>query len=288
MKSACCSVELAGDSANDVPTWIRIWPKGPVHKTRDERSFKLSDPISYVEQLNESNVDIVVDYEHSTALLKGQKAPAAGWLKEFSERNGEVWGRVEWTEDAQELLRKKQYRYISPHFNYSDTGDVLNLWSVGLVNNPALNMEAICSTEKTYSHVDAVCGMAAALGLDGSATLSQITTAFYASLETRKNEAILAAVNEAREEMVIPAAIVDDVQDICRMMGVDKFKRFISILKQFQIGFNEMRQPQTASLSIARRDLTTSSLTRNEQDICKNVGVDEFAFLEERDRLLLK
>ena len=288
MNAACCSVEFASEGKNGVPEWIRIWPRGPAHHTRDGRQFSLNDPAAYVAKLNASQVDVVIDYEHSTVLLKGQKAPAAGWLKAFTERDGEVWGQVEWTDEAKALISKKEYRYVSPHFDYSPDGDVLNLWSVGLVNNPAINMEAICSTEQSYSHVDAVCGMAAALGLEGAATLSQITTAFYASLETRKNEAILVAVNEAREEMVIPAAIVDDVQDICRMMGVDKFKRFISILKQFQIGFNEMRQPQTASLSIAQRDLTSSSLTRNEQDICKNVGVDEFAFLEERDRLLLK
>lgn len=118
--------------------------KGPYIVHGMDGNSELDNPSKYVAKLNASRVDIVVDYEHSTALLKGQKAPAAGWLKDFKENDGEVWGRVEWTEEAAQLLSKKHYRYISPHFTHDEIdGQVLNLWSVGLVNSPALNMEAI-------------------------------------------------------------------------------------------------------------------------------------------------
>lgn len=278
MNVACCSVEFAGSGQGAVPQWIRIWPKGPVHHTRDGRQFRLDNPSAYAAKLNASRVDIVVDYEHSTALLKGQKAPAAGWLKEFKENDGEVWGRVEWTEEATDLLSKKQYRYISPHFNHDETdGQVLNLWSVGLVNSPALNMEAICGANGQLA-TDQSHEVSAILSAAGVASLSGL----YAKLENDKNMAILSAVESAREKMIIPASIKDELVDVCRAIGIDKFQRIIKVLSSIQ----GLTLPKGQQVSGAGKPTSNKSLlTPEEQEICKNSGITEEQFIEEKRRL---
>ena len=275
MNVAYCSVEFAREGQDGVPQWIRIWPKGPVHRTRDGRQFRLDNPSKYVAKLNSSRVDIVVDYEHSTALLKGQKAPAAGWLKDFKENDGEVWGRVEWTEEAAQLLSKKHYRYISPHFNHDEIdGQVLNLWSVGLVNSPALNMEAICDANGQLTK-DQVHEVSSILSVAGVATLSGL----YAKLENDKNMAILSVVESAREKMIIPASIKDELIEVCSAIGIDKFQRIIKVLSSIQ-GLTLPNKSQVDGLE--KPTNKNSLLTPQEQEICKNSGITEEQFIEEK------
>ncbi|MGL6612330.1 phage protease [Aeromonas caviae] len=279
MKEACCSVEFEGRGQNGVPHWIRIWPRGPLHDTRDGRQFRLDNPLAYVAKLNASNVDIVVDYEHSTASGNGQKAPAAGWLKEFKENEGEVWGRVEWTDEATDLLSKKKYRYISPHFNYGEGLEVLNLWSVALVNSPALNMEAICAANKQLDTATApMAEVGAVLKSAGVATLSGL----YAKLEHDKNIAILSAVESAREKMIIPASIQDELVEVCKAIGIEKFQRIIKILSSIQ-GLTLPSKSQVDGLE--KPTDKKSLLTPQEQEICKNSGITEEQFIEEKRRL---
>lgn len=284
MNVACCSVEFASKGQNDVPEWIRIWPKGPVHETRDGRHFRLDDPATYTAQLNASRVDVVVDYEHSSALPNKEKSPAAGWLKEFKEKDGEVWGRVDWTEEATALLSQKKYRYISPHFNYDEASyKVLNLWSVALVNTPALNMEAICSANSQvglHHHSDA--SVSAILSAAGVSTLSGL----YTKLENDKNAAILSVVESAREQMIIPASIQNELIEVCKAIGVDKFQKIIKVLSSIQ-GLALPKEPQSNGLSdgLKKYPVKKSSLTPEEQETCKVSGITEEQFIEEKQRL---
>lgn len=96
-------------------------------------------------KLNESGIDIVVDYEHQTMLTaeNGKPAPAAGWLL----RGGFIWQSdigltatsIRWTTEAAEMIREGEYRYISPVFSYNNKGVPLSLLSVALTNTPALS-----------------------------------------------------------------------------------------------------------------------------------------------------
>lgn len=63
-------------------------------------------------QIAERGVDLVVDYEHQT--LTGDRAPAAGWVKELFAEYGHIKARVEWTLPAKQYLENKEYRYLSP------------------------------------------------------------------------------------------------------------------------------------------------------------------------------
>lgn len=102
------------------------------------------DGQALVDKLNSSGIDVVVDYEHQTMLTaeNGKPAPAAGWLL----KGGFVWNpelglvatAIRWTNEAAEMIREGEYRYISPVFSYNKKGVPLSLLSVALTNTPAL------------------------------------------------------------------------------------------------------------------------------------------------------
>lgn len=90
-----------------------------------------------IARLESSGKPILYDYEHNS--LWGDSR-AAGWIVKLVYVAGRgLFGRVEWTPDAAEEIAKKVYRYSSPLFLFDPkTGDVLELLSVALTNNPAL------------------------------------------------------------------------------------------------------------------------------------------------------
>jgi len=84
-------------------------------------------------------MDYLIDYEHQS-LEPGAVAPAAGWFKGLEWRaDGLYVTDARWTEKAKQMITNREYRYISPVFNYDRvTLEVTDLQSVALTNNPAL------------------------------------------------------------------------------------------------------------------------------------------------------
>lgn len=86
---------------------------------------------------------IAIDYEHQTvhAPENGQPAPAAGWISELQWRDGQgLFGKVEWTDRAKQMIAAGEYRYISPTFRYdAKTGVPTELLPAALVNYPAID-----------------------------------------------------------------------------------------------------------------------------------------------------
>lgn len=84
----------------------------------------------------------VLDYEHQTLLKEknGQPAPAAGWITGLQWREGEgLFGTVELTARAKELIAAGEYRYVSPVFAYDAQGNVLDIHMAALTNTPAID-----------------------------------------------------------------------------------------------------------------------------------------------------
>jgi phage I-like protein len=74
--------------------------------------------------------------------------PAAGWIKELKADDSGLWGRVEWTATAREMIGRKEYRYLSPSFLFHPkTRQILRLKGAGLVHNPNLHLTALASQE---------------------------------------------------------------------------------------------------------------------------------------------
>jgi phage I-like protein len=123
----------------NLPEWIRLLPLGQVDLVDGRPPFEVDQEslVAMVEAFNSRGVDLVVDYEHQS--LNGGRAPAAGWIKELAAQEDGLWARVEWTAQAQEYLRQKEYRYFSPVLKLDPvTRKPLVLMHVALTNVPAM------------------------------------------------------------------------------------------------------------------------------------------------------
>ena len=86
--------------------------------------------------------EMVVDYEHMSAVGPPSVSPAAGWVKSLEAHEGKLLATVEWTDKATGLIHSKEYRFISPEWNmnYKDkeSGKDIGpcLLSMALTNRP--------------------------------------------------------------------------------------------------------------------------------------------------------
>ena len=131
---------VSQDQTPVLPEWIRVLPLGRVELS-DHREPFMVDEASLeilVAAYRSRGVDLVIDYEHQS--LQGERAPAAGWIKELEARGDGLWARVDWTKQARDYLEKKEYRYFSPVLRLDpETRKPTSLIHVGLTNVPAIN-----------------------------------------------------------------------------------------------------------------------------------------------------
>jgi len=122
-----------------LPEWIRILPLGQVELSDSREPFEVDGASlsSMVAAFRSRGVDLVIDYEHQS--LQGERAPAAGWIKDLEARADGLWARVEWTRQAREYLLSKEYRYFSPVLRLDPaTRRPMALMHLGLTNVPAI------------------------------------------------------------------------------------------------------------------------------------------------------
>lgn len=86
--------------------------------------------------------ELLIDYEHQSllAVTNGQPVPAAGWFSGLEWRDGVglyALG-IRWNEKAKSMIAAREYRYISPVFTFDSTGNISQVLSVAITNNPAL------------------------------------------------------------------------------------------------------------------------------------------------------
>jgi len=126
------------------PDEIVLFPAGNVELFGEDPIVMDAEAASVViERFNDRGVDIPIDYEHSTLYKagKGEPSPAAGWIKSlrFDPSIGLI-GTVEWGAEAQQQIKAKQYRYLSPHFRIeTETRRVDHVLAVALTNTPRIN-----------------------------------------------------------------------------------------------------------------------------------------------------
>lgn len=194
--SAPVELAFAGESGKSAPDWIQIFPKGPVIKTNDGRSFKITNPSRLATLLNTANKPIMIDYDHKSHFTPegGGDQTAAGWIASFEVREGEMWAKVEWTQTAAAKITAREYRFLSPEFNVDEkSGEVSDILAAALVNRPALNLVALAAqkqpSQKTQSQeVIMLKEIAKALGLDEGADEKTILAAIEQRDEEHKTE----------------------------------------------------------------------------------------------------
>ncbi|MFH2124934.1 MAG: phage protease [Pseudomonadota bacterium] len=131
-------VELKVNQAAEVPEWVLLLRAG-TSSTIDGVVYQVDDVAmnSMIREFQANQLDVVIDYEHQS--LKGDKAPAAGWIKDLEARQDGLWARVEWTPTAHEHIANREYRYMSPVFWKETKSDrPVILANAALTNNPRI------------------------------------------------------------------------------------------------------------------------------------------------------
>lgn len=166
----CSELELSQSAGEH--DMAHLLPLGDM-KGRDGRFFRLVDAATVAQNSISQGVDLPIDYEHQGDTLPEAKSgpvPAAGWIKELFVRDNGIWGRVEWTARASELIVNKEYRYLSPVFQHLADGTVTRLRGAGLVHRPNLELTALASQqdtqEDTMTETNTLSQIAVSLGLD--------------------------------------------------------------------------------------------------------------------------
>lgn len=181
------NVELPGQ----VPEWVQLIPAGPTVTGQDGRSWTFGE----VEARSvlawfggRRGAPLLIDWEHASERLapQGHEAPAAGWITALEQRDGALWGRVEWTERAAAQIARREYRFLSPVFLHTrDDRRILSLVSAGLTNVPNFLSTALNQRQEVPMDLAA---LFAALGLPAGSTLEQAVTA----INTMKTELVAA------------------------------------------------------------------------------------------------
>lgn len=177
--TAIFKTDLAA-SKSGAPEWVQLFPAGSELKARDGRRW-IADPDAVVTAFASNRGPLAIDYEHGQDHLaaKGLEAPAAGWIVQLENRGGAVWGRVEWTDKAAAMVAAREYRFLSPAFNYLKNGKITRLIGAGLVNRPAFEMTAL-SREAINQEKEDMKAIAKALGLDEDADEKAVLAAIAA------------------------------------------------------------------------------------------------------------
>lgn len=140
IKTRAKLIEINAAGAQDVPSRVLLLPAGNL-TTFDGVRYLVDDLAmqSILAAFAERQIDLVIDYEHQTHLSEGE-APAAGWVKDLEAGREGIWGRVDWTDKAQNYLAEREYRYLSPAILVNkETRRVQEITDLGLTNAPRIN-----------------------------------------------------------------------------------------------------------------------------------------------------
>lgn len=158
---AACSFQLP--KLDDGSVWIQVTPAGHFSpsdgRMLDVPSWYIDATTAQavIERAKHRHTPPVLDYEHQTLKKEenGQPAPAAGRFLELEWCEGSgLWGRVELTARARQMIEDGEYLYFSPVFSYATDGRVLALLMGALTNDPAIDgMEPLARrAAATFGH----------------------------------------------------------------------------------------------------------------------------------------
>jgi len=310
--------ELAAPSDKpEVPEWIQITPKAPRLEGMDGRIWTMADPEAVVATCRTNMAGgrlIPVDFEHATHVkgARGERADAAGWIRELEARDGAIWGRVEWNDSGREAIATRGYRFISPGFDFHKlTGAVRRIVSAGLTNVPNFTMPALNRTGE-FEETEMDAAVLQALGLNEGASAADAViaitklrtdadtalnraqnpdptqfvpradydlatnrvTELEAEVSTRLEAEITAAIDTAVEAGKIAPSSRDYHLAVCRADGgLDKFRAFIGAAPVIVSDTTTARTPEPKP---------EDKLTSEELAMCRAWGMDPKEFKEAR------
>lgn len=177
------NTDLSATAATEgkAPEWVELIPAGPTVLGRDGRTWLFDDLAQrlVLDAFTSRGIDLAVDWEHASEILapSGQPAPASGWVDQLEIRDGALWGHIAWTPTAAAQVATREYRFLSPVFDYDLTFmRISRMVSIGLTNKPNLFLTAL-NHEAQEHQVPLPIALCSALGIAESATENEAIAA---------------------------------------------------------------------------------------------------------------
>jgi hypothetical protein len=248
------------------PSEFKIFPMGVVKSLKGEFLFDAAAARMVMAAAQEHGVDFTVDYDHHTLhTSKGVQAISAGWFGLDLRADGLYAVNVRWTDKAAQHLRKGEYRYFSPLFNFDDSsGRITSLINNALTNTPAIDgLEALVAASATHHHPFN-------LSLPGDLTMP--TTAPSDDQVARAYRAATSPGSDPRGRIAALSALGGPVQLRATLdQGSDfQFVRAMSA-EEIEMTANATRTRDPVALGRFARDRARRALSRSEADAAANV-----------------
>lgn len=272
----------------DVPDRIRVLPIG--HVVSDKGEFEVDDESFRLmkAQMEKHGVDLVIDYEHQT--LQDVQAPAGGWITELEKTPDAIVAKVQWTGKAQEYLKNREYRYLSPVVlvRKSDKKAVM-LHSAALTNKPAIegmfpivNSQSIESLlamepetcEKNGGKQMELKEIAKLLGLPEEATEEEVRKKLLeAGPKPEEKDKALEEKKEDMEENAEPELVANKL--ILGLLGLPETARtedvaaqILSLSRSNQDGLSRMKEElkNREAEELVQKALTSGKLSAAQKD----------------------
>jgi phage I-like protein len=179
---------------NERRQWVMLAPNGRMDTMDTRGPFFLRDPKGVIKRsfdlVNTGQLPVDINHAIDLAPQTGAPSPAMGWITEMQARADGIWGRVQWSAKAVEVIRNREYRFISPVLFHSGNKEVLAIRRASLTNDPNLTLTALNSAQGStpMDQEKFMSQLRAALGLDGAADEAAIIKAAQAAT-TSKNSA---------------------------------------------------------------------------------------------------
>lgn len=300
LQLAICDLALPPEGA--APNWVHLLPTGKM-EGRDGRSYTLSDPQGLIAAFQASGIDLPVDYEHQSdkpeARINGP-VPAAGWIKELRADDTGLWGRVEWTATAAQMIGRKEYRFLSPSFLFDpQTREVKRLKGAGLVHKPNLFLTALASQDDAMpdktdfaAFLAAIAGalgvstqtppdellrlLVARIGAEPDPAKYMPVSAVQSMLENRREERLALSSRQAQDKVerafrdgFLTTAMKPWALALCQS-DEGAFDEFLA--KSGPV-FAELLKPAIASAYPPARDTAADHVSELERAICGQLGL---------------
>ena len=144
------------NATGGVPSDIILIPApsddGHIHG-RDGRWFRNDSPEAVIAIWENNKVDIQGDYDHRSEMRWENDTESCGWIKKLYVKDKAIWATVEWTPEAQQKIKDRHYRYISPaFFTVEETRNIVELTSFALTNRPNFELKALNRAEPQHSN----------------------------------------------------------------------------------------------------------------------------------------
>lgn len=312
------STALCFELSAEVPEWVEVLPPGPSVVGRDGRRWTYAaDEVLEQTRTHSQGADLPFDYLHATELKApfGEDAPAAGWAREYRiNERGAIEARVEWTTKARNSIQQREYRYLSPVFDYDDQGRIHRFSSFGLTNKPnlvikALNSELPPTLEKPPMLAAAI---RAALGLPETATEEQAVAAIQALKQAKEtalnserapsldkyvpredyNSVMQRAQNaeqklRAHEEVTLSTAINSEIDAALKAGKITPATKAYHVAQcQQEGGLERFREFVKAAPSVTDQVLsddlpkTTTALNSEQKEAARLLGMEESEYFK--------